>query len=247
MSFPNTMLHALHGNFGLPADWTPLRERLNLPGGFRAWHLWETRRTWPKSGGLTAWAERFCRESESTDGAPGVLCGYSLGARLALHALRANPAQWRAAVLLAPHPGLTSEHEQTARREADAVWAERCLNFPWTEVLKLWNAQPVLASGAAAETPAELEHWKPEIASAFRDWSTGAQENLRPFLQTLNVPVLWLTGGRDAKFTALAAECAALNPRVVHLAIPDAGHRLLRDAPDAAAEAMESFLKALPE
>jgi hypothetical protein len=50
------MIHALHGNFGLPTDWDAA-----LPPAVpaRAWHLWEIRRHHPEARTLTGFATWF--------------------------------------------------------------------------------------------------------------------------------------------------------------------------------------------
>src|SRR5262245_2595776 len=44
-----------------------------------------------------------------------ILLGYSLGARIAMHALIQAPHLWRAAILVSGHPGLDSEKEREAK------------------------------------------------------------------------------------------------------------------------------------
>ena len=67
------------------------------------------------------------REAESASAGKRALAGYSMGGRLALHALLEGGA-WDAAILIAPHPGLETGEERAARREADALWASRALS-----------------------------------------------------------------------------------------------------------------------
>ena len=79
------MIHALHGNFGLPSDWEAA-----LPDGVpaKAWPLWEIRRYHPEARTLTGFATWFNNQVAAlTDNGPRILAGYSLGGRLALHVL----------------------------------------------------------------------------------------------------------------------------------------------------------------
>lgn len=169
-----------------------------------------------------------------------VLLGYSMGARLALHALL-DGGPWDAAVLVAPHPGLESESERAARRESDAEWAGRALSGDWREFLALWNAQPVLADSGRVPSVSELR--RREVARSFMDWSLGAQEPLWERLGEIQCPVLWCVGERDAKFRALAERALPLLPKGELWVAPGAGHRVPWDAPEAFAAKVGEFLE----
>ena len=169
-----------------------------------------------------------------------VLVGYSMGARLALHALL-DGGPWDAAVLVAPHPGLESETERAARRESDAEWAGRALTGDWQEFLALWNAQPVLADSTRLPPAGELR--RREVARSFIDWSLGAQEPLWERLAEIQCPVLWCVGERDGKFRALAERAVPLLPRGELWGAPGAGHRVPWDAPEAFAAKVGEFLE----
>lgn len=169
-----------------------------------------------------------------------VLVGYSMGARLALHALL-DGGPWDAAVLVAPHPGLESETERTARRESDAEWGSRALSGDWMDFLAAWNAQPVLAATGQRQ-PLAAQHRR-EVARSFIDWSLGAQEPLWERLGEIACPVLWCTGERDGKFTALGARAVPHLKSGELWVAPEAGHRVPWDAPDAFRAKVREFLE----
>jgi 2-succinyl-6-hydroxy-2,4-cyclohexadiene-1-carboxylate synthase len=172
-----------------------------------------------------------------------VLIGYSMGARLALHALL-DGGPWDAAVLVAPHPGLESEAERAARQAGDAEWAGRALTGEWRDFLAAWNAQPLLAECGARPPLAEAR--RREVARSFIDWSLGAQEPLWERLGEIRCPVLWCVGERDGKFRALGERAAGLLSRGELWVAPEAGHRVPWDAPEAFAAKVGEFLERLP-
>lgn len=233
------MLHSLHGNAGLPDDLLPL---LSVAGReFRAWHLWEWLRENPNAASFDGFAAAL--NAAAAGERPRVLLGYSLGARLGLYALTQQPQRWDAAILLSGHPGLTNEYEREPRRTVDHAWALRFRSEPWMELMGAWNAQPVLAGAGVPPGQQQLtEPWRSEIAQSFDVWSLARQPDLRPLLPSVGCPVLWITGERDAKFTALAAEASALMPHSQHVIIPGAGHRVHLDQPAAAAKCVRDFL-----
>lgn len=241
------MLHALHGNFGSPADWDAVLTGIPAPSPVHCWNLWEIRRRHPEAAtleGFTRWLNRQASQEAGIRPDFRILAGYSLGGRLALQALALRPDLWQAAILLAPHPGLEDPAERSARLRHDQSWADRTRQAPWPDLLTRWNAQPVLAGGPA---PSAAEEWRPEIAGAFEDWSLGHQpDSLLAALADHPLPVLWITGERDVKFTALGAAAARVVPQVRHHILPGCGHRLLQQDPQAVRVLVSRFLHSLP-
>jgi 2-succinyl-6-hydroxy-2,4-cyclohexadiene-1-carboxylate synthase len=186
------------------------------------------------------WARRFIASDRQ---ASPILVGYSLGGRLALHALLQAPQKWRAAVLISTHPGLSSESERERRRAHDAQWAERFDGAPWETVIAQWNAQPVFAADRAVPPREENRFDRGKLALALRQWSLGSQTDLSDRLGELKLPVLWIAGELDSKFADLARRSAALCPQGRFSLIPGAGHRVLFDQPEGLAEAIQTFLK----
>jgi 2-succinyl-6-hydroxy-2,4-cyclohexadiene-1-carboxylate synthase len=85
------------------------------------------------------------------------------------------------------------------------------------------------------------EPWRNEIADGFEGWSLGHQETDLARLGQLPVPGVWMTGGDDRKFCALAQSTMAILPKFEFQTIPRAGHRLLSETP----HAIQSCLKEL--
>jgi 2-succinyl-6-hydroxy-2,4-cyclohexadiene-1-carboxylate synthase len=217
MTATATAIVALHGNIGSTSDW----EDLPLPN-LRAIPLWEHA---PLS--FPEFAYELAHDLTEGLEQP-ILAGYSLGGRLALHAMAAYPERWSGAVILSAHPGLFCVEDKVARRISDEIWARDARGMPWPVFLEKWNGQPVF--GKESEIPpdqASLESQREAIALAFENWSLGRQDDLREKLKSFRAPVLWITGSEDAKFTALGAEIKAVFPDCEHRILPGAGHRLL--------------------
>jgi 2-succinyl-6-hydroxy-2,4-cyclohexadiene-1-carboxylate synthase len=215
---------ALHGNLGTTADW-------DLPGcpNIHPIDLWDhvdldfNDFAAALAGPLSAGLEK------------PVLAGYSLGGRIALHALAAFPERWSGAVIVSAHPGLCCVEDRLARRTSDAIWAERARTMAWSAFLDQWNAHPLLgeASPALRARQVALEPRRDAIATASENWSLGRQEDLRLRLGRFAGPVVWITGGNDRRFTRLGAEMAAVFPNFRHVVVPGAGHRVLEDGAEA--------------
>lgn len=233
------MIWMLHGNFGSPSDWRPVIEILEKAGHeCRALNLWKYLECCPKS--LKETGALIAAEIAALDPHP-YLCGYSLGGRLAIHALLHDPSMWKGAIFVSTHPGLASEQERIARRESDAEWGVKCLEMPWPDLLNQWDSQPVFSPVSREkkvdDARLNLYPWRRSIARAFIDWSLGSQQDCRAALQACRVPCLWIAGADDPKFTVLARSVAGDNTRLV----PACGHRVPMEAPAALASLIDSF------
>jgi 2-succinyl-6-hydroxy-2,4-cyclohexadiene-1-carboxylate synthase len=227
-------LWCLHGAVGQAADWLGF----TVPEwGTKRVDLWRFLACCPMA--LEEFGRPFNDEARAGDG-PKVLVGYSMGARLALHALVAG-GPWDAAVLVAPHPGLESETERAARRESDAEWASRALTGDWQDFLAAWNSQPVLAISGPRSPLTDV--CRREVARSFIDWSLGAQAPLWERLGEIPCPVLWCAGEKDGKFRVLAERAVPHLKNGELWIAPDAGHRVPWDAPEAFRARVGEFLE----
>lgn len=233
----NGTIWCLHGAVGQAADW----KGFALAGhAIRHVDLWRFLDCCPMS--MPDFGRALNEEARRSSG-PNILLGYSMGGRLALHALLANDPPWDAAIIISTHPGLESPDECSARRESDAEWAAKALNGAWPEFLNEWNAQPIL--GGANPGMADrrlLAQRRREVARSFIDWSLGAQQPLWDRLPEIKIPVLWVCGERDVKFRALAERAVPLLPQGSLEIIPDSGHRVPWENPGAFRESMNHWL-----
>lgn len=219
----------LHGAVGAASDWRGFATRLAAEKtGSRAVDLWRFLSGGPESLAGFATALNAEAAGEPSRGAGRFLLGYSMGGRLALHALLEDGHPWQAAVIVSAHPGLEERAEREARRVSDAAWATKALTAGWRDFLAEWNAQSLLGGPSlrTADADARLALRRGEIARSFVDWSLGAQQPLWDRLREIRVPVLWVAGENDAKFLALAERAAALVPQCRLAVAPACGHRV---------------------
>ncbi|MCB1204833.1 MAG: alpha/beta fold hydrolase [Verrucomicrobiae bacterium] len=231
MSEPTPIL-ALHGNLGSTSDWN----RVEV-AGLKAVDLWDH-----SEKGFHEFAEALAGPLSEGMEKP-ILAGYSLGGRLALHALAAYPERWSGAVILAAHPGLCCVEDRMARRSSDAVWARWARELSWPEFLDRWNDQPLFEEPTRdlIRRQKALEPRREAVAAAFDTWSLGGQEDLRASLGRFSGPIIWLTGERDGRFTQLGEEMAAKIPAIRHVVVPDNDHRVLEACPERVADALREL------
>jgi 2-succinyl-6-hydroxy-2,4-cyclohexadiene-1-carboxylate synthase len=235
----------LHGAVGMAADWRAFAKRLAAAKtGTRAVDLWRFLECGPMP--LEDFGPAFNADAggEVSRGGRRALLGYSMGGRLALHALLENPHPWQAAVIVSAHPGLENPAGREARRAADAAWATKALTANWPEYLTEWNAQPVLASSdiRTPQASGALAMHRREIARSFVDWSLGNQQPLWRRLHEITIPVLWVVGENDPKFLELAQRAVAEIHTATLAIAPGAGHRVPWQAEQWLAAQVADFL-----
>jgi 2-succinyl-6-hydroxy-2,4-cyclohexadiene-1-carboxylate synthase len=172
-----------------------------------------------------------------------VLCGYSMGGRIAQHVALAAPERVERLVLVATTAGIEDEAARAARRADDERLAAFAQGASIEAFADRWAAQPLFAG-----TPPEAARiWREDIlrndagalAAVLRGIGTGAMEPLWERLRTLAVPATVLAGAEDPKFVALGRRLAATLPDAELVVVPGAGHGLPREAPQAVVAALD--------
>lgn len=229
-NYEQSTIYALSGFLGCCHDWQVFQELQQLnPIDIYSKHL-----SAPNHG-LEAWAESFNRLA-ANDTKPKVLLGYSLGGRLALHALCQKPELWQAAIIISAHPGGIANPAD--RLIDDELWAKRFENDPWPDLMQAWNQRSVLATSQALIRH-EHDYDRIKLADTLRHWSLGHQKALLPVINKLSMPILWMAGEKDPTY------CKLLNNLPDHIQktiIPNAGHRLPWDNPTKFQEEVLTFL-----
>jgi 2-succinyl-6-hydroxy-2,4-cyclohexadiene-1-carboxylate synthase len=179
-------------------------------------------------------------------GEGAVLCGYSLGGRLAIHAAVREPGRYAGLITVGASAGIDEPPARAARREADekvAAWMEVA---EIDQVVSVWERQPLFADQSdpliESQREGRLSHDPRELALLLREAGQGALESLWYRLGRVDLPWLALSGSRDERYSAAARRIAREAPRARAEPIPDAGHAPQLQQPRAVAERIERFL-----
>lgn len=226
---------ALNGFLGRKQDWS-LIEPL-LPNG---WVL-ETVDVWSQDvfSSLSEWSESFTEQIKSENEGTKVILGYSMGGRLALHALTKAPKLFQGAVIVSANPGLLTDADRNLRVMTDEVWSSKFLKDPWDQLIREWNSQTALRPPKSRGFDfielqrAERDFDRHKLSQVLRSWSLGVQQNLRSEIAKLPLPIEFVTGQDDVKFTSFTRDMLqtpAAGERS-HSIVSDAGHRVPWDAP----------------
>lgn len=142
-------------------------------------------------------------------------------------------------MLISANPGnFQGDDERAARRGSDDAWAAVFRTETWGELLQRWNAQTVF-SGDSCRERREEDFDRVKLAAAMQQYSVAGQ-----FTDPLCLPprLAWLAGTRDAKFCTLLDNMRNSGFPGSFLKVENAGHRLLHDAPEAVAVALDELL-----
>lgn len=211
----NRTLIALPGFLGLASDWTSITPSALVPQ-MPVISFWEC------ADWLNNWALSLP--------APRVLAGYSLGGRLAMHALIRHPRTWSEAVIISSHTGLDDIDLKEKRLANDRLWSIRFMQDSWESLMSDWNQNGALKSSRPMQRN-ERDYSREFLSKAMDTWSLGRQDNLKPLIEELETPITWLAGEKDTSFCQIAQSIKFRNPKSHAMIIPDSGHRILHDNP----------------
>jgi len=166
-------------------------------------------------------------------GGPAIYLGYSMGARMCLHAALAHPDAVHGLALVSGTGGIDDPDERSARREADERLALRVEDVGVETFVDEWLAQPMFShlSAAAQWREARLANSAGGLASSLRLCGTGTQDPLWDRLHEIAVPTLVTAGAADEKFSAAAKRLAAGIDAASLEILDDAGHSVHLEQP----------------
>jgi len=219
----------VHGFTQTAASWAPVLSRLPLRT--------ETRSVDAPGHGTAAAVDTDlwgAADHIVTAGGRGTYIGYSMGARIALHAAIAHPDRVSALVLVSGTAGIDDPTERAARRESDEALAARIERDGIDDFLDHWMSLPLFATlpAEAAGLDVRRTNTSSGLASSLRRAGTGAQDPLWDRLGELTMPVLVVAGALDRKFVALARRLHAGIARSSLAIVEDAGHAVPLERPD---------------
>ncbi|PSU14219.1 2-succinyl-6-hydroxy-2,4-cyclohexadiene-1-carboxylate synthase [Photobacterium gaetbulicola] len=173
-----------------------------------------------------------------------ILVGYSLGARVAMyHACHRNAdskPQLAGLVLEGGHFGLP-QSDRPARLDNDRRWAQRFASQPIADVLADWYQQPVFSSLNHDQRQGLIAKRSDNLGSAVAHMLLATSLAKQPLLQSqlnrLAIPVHYLCGEKDEKFTLLAA-----GSDLSYQVIEEAGHNVHVEQPYSFARAVDDFI-----
>lgn len=237
----------LHGFTGSPQSWNPVVAHAALD---------RTSLIPSLAGHGPDWQSRDVRSFESevmrlvslASGAerPRLLCGYSMGARVALGLLAHQPGLFDAAVLIGVHPGLTEESTRAERRDIDASRARLLREKGLAAFVAAWEELPLFASQhdlsqevLADQRDIRLAQDAEGLARALERLGLSEMPDYGPALASFEIPITLMTGSLDSKFSGIAEALAKENTHIDAELVDGVGHNVVLEAPAAVAAALK--------
>lgn len=239
-----TTLFALHGFLGRPSDWMHLSADMLGVDRLVAVDIAEIAQ--PKQNNpFWNWASEFNNGISKLSSK--IVMGYSLGGRLAIHALLSSPHDWLAGIIISAHAGLESQEEKNQRICRNEQLAERFLCQDWADLMRIWNDQEVFAGSFNHFERKESNYCRKSLASMLKYWSLGKQECLIAQLAKCPKPILWIVGEHDKYYQTLAHTLTFSHPLSQVKILPGAGHRVPWDCPQKFQEHVKMFINQVKE
>lgn len=180
---------------------------------------------------------------------PAHWIGYSMGGRLALYCAVHHPCVIRSLTLESASPGLETDAEQQARRQADAKLAERILEKGIVAFVDEWERLPLFATQQHLSSEiiqqvrqSRLMNHPLGLANSLKGMGTGSQPSLWSELTNLKMPVCLITGALDIKFCEIAEKMQHAIPQQEWHVVQGAGHTVHLEALTPYLENVELFL-----
>ena len=182
----------------------------------------------------------------ANEGEGAVLCGYSLGGRLALHAAMRDPGRYAGLVTVGASAGIDAPATREARAEADARLASWMETQPIEQIVEVWERQPLFADQSEqlmeAQRPGRLRQDPRGLAMLLRTAGQGTLDPLWDGLHELDIPVLALAGALDERYREVARRIARTVPQGASQIVENAGHAPQLQRPEAVAKFLADFL-----
>ena len=179
-------------------------------------------------------------------GEGGVLCGYSMGGRLALHAAVRDPGRYAGLVTVGASAGIDAPATREARAEADSRLASWMETQPIEQIVEVWERQPLFADQSEqlldAQRPGRLRQDPRGLAMLLRTAGQGTLDPMWQALHALDIPVLALAGELDERYREMAGRIARAVPRGRVETVESAGHAPQLQRPEAVAGLLADFL-----
>ncbi len=168
------------------------------------------------------------------------LVGYSLGGRIALSLLAAAPGRFRTATIVSAHPGLFMDAQRDGRRTLDRRWIDLLDTRGLAAFVDTWEQQPLFASQSrlppallAEQRRRRLVQRPDGLAANLACFGLAEMPDTWPALRRWRGRLGWMAGALDDKFVAIAERVCRERPATQVRIVPDVGHNLLLEAPEA--------------
>ena len=178
-----------------------------------------------------------------------ILCGYSMGGRIALNFSIAKPEFVKGLILESTSAGFKNEKERMSRKESDEELADFIEQNSLEDFATKWLDQELFGTLRRFSIDKQkrlkeerAKNSKTGLANSLRGSGTGEMPYLGSELSKMKIPVLLISGGLDDKFTKINQSLKKMIRSSKHKIISTAGHNTHLEEPKKFIEAVNGFL-----
>jgi 2-succinyl-6-hydroxy-2,4-cyclohexadiene-1-carboxylate synthase len=178
-----------------------------------------------------------------------IICGYSMGGRVALNFSIAKPELVKGLILESTSAGFKNEKERSSRKISDDELAVFIDNNSLEDFAAMWLDQELFGTLRRFSNnkiklmkDERAKNSKIGLANTLRGFGTGVMPYLGSELVKLKIPVLLLTGELDDKFTKINENLKKIIRSSKHKIISTSGHNTHLEEPKKFIDAINGFL-----
>jgi 2-succinyl-6-hydroxy-2,4-cyclohexadiene-1-carboxylate synthase len=246
-----TPLLFLHGFLGHPDDWKNCLDFLAYDGPVYSLTLPGHLSMGPPSvedgfNDVSAYIKRYMDRLEISK---CHIIGYSLGGRVAMHAVFKYPDLFESLTVLAASPGLYNVSEKQTRLAWDTLKVKQLRSKPLLQFLdEDWYSLSLFKEFRACEAfqvalTHRCEHDPENIAQTMMAMSPVLQPSFWKKLQHLSVPFTYIYGDNDSKYSGIANHLLETLRSDQIIGIADCGHVIHLEKPEELAHVLREIVK----
>jgi 2-succinyl-6-hydroxy-2,4-cyclohexadiene-1-carboxylate synthase len=179
-----------------------------------------------------------------------ILCGYSMGGRVAINFAVRKPNLVRGLILESSSAGIKNRNEREKRKYSDEELASYINENSIADFVTKWLDQEIFGtirrfSNVKIKMIKEekMKNSRTGLSNSLRGFGTGVMPYLGSELIKLKLPVLLISGGLDAKFTQINQSLRKHFSSAKHQIIPTAGHNTHQEESKKFVVIVNKFLK----
>ena len=237
----------LHGFLGSSKDWSSFRENLldkytlsiDLPGHGESVGV--------EAIGIPETAKQIKEIIDDLGIKKIRLVAYSLGGRIAFSIFDQFPEIITSALIISASPGLEQEKDRTMRLHIDQQLAQKLENQDFATFLTDWYELAIFNKLRESRNFVDLirtrmDNDKLALSKTMVAYSPGTMPQYWDMLKENKVPLVYLAGKEDMKYSSTALKMSATSSNVKVNVIPGCGHAIMVEKPDFFGKVLNEFL-----
>lgn len=181
-----------------------------------------------------------------------IICGYSMGGRIALNFAVKNPQKIKALIIENTNPGIEDDSERSKRRKSDEQISGFILNKSIEQFIDYWLSLHIFTSLVDLPAPKyselrsrKLNNSKTGLANTITEMSPGKIQSIWESLDKFDFPILLVGGEKDKKYVEILKKMNSILHDSKMEIIEKAGHNVHFERSDEFKEKLSKFLRTL--